>query len=140
MDGCGESDQWVVPTKRSNKGEQSLAESVEGSRWTKGNIEEPRTLRTQGREGVSQGHGGVREAARRDKKQKFNALLHHVTVDGGEEVGQGFGDAGGIGEDGGEHEHGFTAVDADGRCGCRRYPARWRIGVQGLDGDGVVAE
>jgi len=81
MDAGGESDQWVVPTKRSNKGEQSLAESVEGSHWTKGNIEEPRTLRTQGREGVSQGFGGVREAARRDKKQKFTALLHHVTVD-----------------------------------------------------------
>src|SRR5208282_4248831 len=29
----------------------------------------------------SQGLGGVREAARRDKKQKFTALLHHVTID-----------------------------------------------------------
>ena len=35
---------------------------------------------TQGRERVSQGLGGVREAARRDKKQKFTALLHQVTV------------------------------------------------------------
>ena len=33
------------------------------------------------REHVSQGLGGVREAARRDKKQKFTALLHHVTTD-----------------------------------------------------------
>ena len=30
---------------------------------------------------MSQGLGGVREVARRDKKQKFTALLHHVTVD-----------------------------------------------------------
>ena len=31
-------------------------------------------------ERVSQGLGGVRDAARRDRKQKFTALLHHVTV------------------------------------------------------------
>lgn len=29
---------------------------------------------------MSQGLGGVRGAARRDKKQKFTALLHHVTI------------------------------------------------------------
>ena len=77
----GESDEQIVPTKRSNNGEQSLAESVEGSCSTKGNTEEAHTCRTQGREHVSQGLGGVREAARRDKKQKFTALLHHVTTD-----------------------------------------------------------
>ena len=54
---------------------------MEGSCSTKGNTEEAHTCRTQGRERVSQGLGGVREAARRDKKQKFTALLHHVTVD-----------------------------------------------------------
>jgi RNA-directed DNA polymerase len=53
---------------------------VEGSRSTKGNAEELHTRRTPSRESVSQGLGGVREAARRDKKQKFTALLHHVTV------------------------------------------------------------
>jgi group II intron reverse transcriptase/maturase len=77
----GESDEQVVPAKRSNNGEQSRAEGVEGSCSTKGNTEEIRSLRTQGRERVSQGLQGVREAARRDKKQKFTALLHHVTVD-----------------------------------------------------------
>jgi hypothetical protein len=81
MHAGGESDERVVPAKRSNNGEQSLTESVEGSRWTKGNAEETHTPRTQSRERVSQGLGGVREAARRDKKQKFTALLHHVTVD-----------------------------------------------------------
>ena len=40
-----------------------------------------KACRTQGREHVSQGLEGVREAARRDKKQRFTALLHHVTVD-----------------------------------------------------------
>jgi len=77
----GESDEQVVPAKRPNKGEQFLAEGVEGSCSTKGNTAETHTLRTQGREGVSQGLQGVREAARRDKKQRFTALLHHVTVD-----------------------------------------------------------
>jgi len=76
----GESDERVVPAKRSNNKEQSLTESVEGSRSTKGNTEETYTYRTQGRGSVSQGLGGVREAARGDKKRKFTALLHHVTV------------------------------------------------------------
>ena len=78
---CGESDEQVVPTKHSNKEEPSSAESVEGSCSTKGNTEETHTHRTQGRERVSQGLGGLREAARRDKEQKFTALLHHVTND-----------------------------------------------------------
>jgi group II intron reverse transcriptase/maturase len=81
MYGGGESDEQVVPAKRSNKGEETSAEGVEGSCSTKGNTEEAHTCRTQGREHVSQGLGGVREAARRDKKQKFTALLHHVNVD-----------------------------------------------------------
>src|SRR5215467_12273939 len=70
-----------TPAKRSNKEEESSAEGVEGSCSTKGNTEEAHTCRTQGREHVSQGLGGVREAAGRDKKQKFTALLHHVTTD-----------------------------------------------------------
>jgi RNA-directed DNA polymerase len=81
MHAGGESDERVVPAKHPNNGEQSPAEGVEGSRSTKGNAEETYTLRTPSRERVSQGLGGVREAARRDKKQKVTALLHHVTVD-----------------------------------------------------------
>jgi len=80
MHAGGVSDEQVVPAKRSNNEEKSSAEGVEGSCLTKGNIEETRMLRTQGRERVSQGLQGVREAARGDKKQKFTALLHHVTV------------------------------------------------------------
>jgi len=81
MHASGESDEQVVPAKRPNKEGQSSAEGAEGSCSTKGNTDEERTHRTQGRERVSQGLGGVREAARRDKKQRFTALLHHVTVD-----------------------------------------------------------
>ena len=81
MHASGESDEQVIPAKRPNKGERSLAEGVEGSCSTKGNTDEANTRRTLGRERVSQGLEGVREAARRDRKQKFTALLHHVTVD-----------------------------------------------------------
>jgi group II intron reverse transcriptase/maturase len=80
MHARGESDERVVPTKRLNKGEKSLAEGVEGSRSTKGNTGETHTRRTQGRGSVSQGLEGVRQAARRNKRQRFTALLHHVTV------------------------------------------------------------
>jgi RNA-directed DNA polymerase len=81
MHAGGESDERVVPTKCANEGKANPEERMEGSRSTKGNAEEDHTLRTQGREGVPQGLGGVRQAARRDKKQKFTALLHHVTID-----------------------------------------------------------
>jgi RNA-directed DNA polymerase len=81
MHASGELDEQVVPAKRSNQGEPSSAESVEGSCSTKGNTEEAHTRWTQGRARVSQGLGGVREAARRDKKQKLTALLHQVTVE-----------------------------------------------------------
>ena len=57
-----------------------MAEAAEGSCSTKGNTDETFTRRTQGRERVPEGLGGVREAARKDKKQKFTALLHHVTT------------------------------------------------------------
>jgi RNA-directed DNA polymerase len=81
MNADGESDEQVVPAKRSNNEGRSSEEGVEGSCSTKGNTEEAHTCRTQSREHVSQGLGGVREAARRDKKQKFTALLHHVDID-----------------------------------------------------------
>jgi len=81
MHAGGESDEQVVPAKRPNNQDPTWAEGVEGSCSTKGNTEEAHTHRTQGRERVSQGLRGVREAARRDKKQKFTALLHHGTVD-----------------------------------------------------------
>ena len=63
MHAGGESDGGVVPVKRPNKGEQASAEGGEGRRSTKENTEEAHTRRTQSRERVSQGLGGVREAA-----------------------------------------------------------------------------
>ena len=43
---------------------------------------EPNTQPTQSGERMSQGLNGVRERARKNKQERFTALLHHVTVDG----------------------------------------------------------
>src|SRR5438309_10774393 len=42
---------------------------------------QPNTQPTQSGERVSQGLNGVRERARKNKQERFTALLHHVTVD-----------------------------------------------------------
>jgi group II intron reverse transcriptase/maturase len=48
---------------------------------TKENIMESNTRLTQSGERVSQGLQGVRERARKNKQERFTALLHHVTPD-----------------------------------------------------------
>jgi group II intron reverse transcriptase/maturase len=59
--------------------ETRVAEVVEGRPVTKENIMEPNTQPTQSGERVSQGLHGVRQKARKDKQERFTALLHHVT-------------------------------------------------------------
>ncbi len=76
-----ESDCAVVPMKRPNKGAQASAEVVEGRARTKENDRGPSTSPTQSGERVSQGLGGVRQAARERKQEQFTALLHHLTVE-----------------------------------------------------------
>ena len=76
----GESDGRVVPAKCPNKGEQAPAEGMEGRRPTKENIGQATPPRTQSRTSELSDLRGVREAARRDKRTRFTALLHHVTV------------------------------------------------------------
>ena len=75
-----ESDGPIVPKKRANNaGPKAAAESVEGRGSTKGNAE--RTLLAPDTEPGKRDIGwrGVREAAKRDKKMRFTALLHHIT-------------------------------------------------------------
>ena len=76
----GESDGRVLPTKRPNDGGDPLAEGAEGRRPTKENIEQTTALRTQSRNHASSGLLGVREVAWKDKRTRFTALLHHLTV------------------------------------------------------------
>jgi RNA-directed DNA polymerase len=82
MNGDGESYCGIVPTKQPNKGDgSSPAEVVEGRPKTKENTQRPNLCRTPSRESRPSGLERVREAARKDKKLKFTALLHHVSID-----------------------------------------------------------
>src|SRR5262250_2950680 len=80
MHGAKKSHSSIVPAKPANKAERSAAESVEGDDGTKRNAELQSTVRTQGREAVSQAQDRIREAVNRNK-DKLTALLHHVSVD-----------------------------------------------------------
>jgi group II intron reverse transcriptase/maturase len=53
---------------------------MEGRRPTKGNAEQTTAPRTQSRVSATSGLLGVRKIARKDKRTRFTALLHHVTV------------------------------------------------------------
>jgi RNA-directed DNA polymerase len=75
------SDGRVLPEKLPNNPGRSGAEAVEGRRPAKGNVaSETRPGRSAGL-GVSSDLDRVRQVARRDRKVRFTALLHHVTVD-----------------------------------------------------------
>jgi len=64
----------------SNKEEQPSAEMGEGRAWAKENIVQVHTSPTQSGKRVSQGLGGVRQAAKARKQERFTALLHHVSL------------------------------------------------------------
>ena len=81
MYGPEKSDSAIRVKTPANNAAQSAAEWVEQRAGTKGNAGQPHTRRTQSRGSVSQGLDRVRQAARQRKKEKFTALLQHVTVD-----------------------------------------------------------
>ena len=78
MDGRGKSDGSVVPEKRSNEVGPSTEETAEERGPTKGHPPTADTHRTQGRASVPRSLERIRQTARRDRKQQFTALLHHV--------------------------------------------------------------
>jgi group II intron reverse transcriptase/maturase len=78
MNGRGKSDNLVRPGKPPNKAEEPAAEAVEERRLAKGNSPERNASRTQSRTDAPSALERVRQAARRDRKQRFTALLHHV--------------------------------------------------------------
>ena len=78
MNGRGKSDSFTVPAKSPNQAEGPAAEATEGRGLAKGNSPERNLLRTQGRESTLSALERVRQAARRNKKQRFTALLHHI--------------------------------------------------------------
>jgi RNA-directed DNA polymerase len=82
MNGYGKSDSCVVSTKLLNKGIKTVvkmsAETMERRQLVKGNLPEQNTNRTQGRENVQSALKRIRDAAIKDKKQRFTALMHHI--------------------------------------------------------------
>ena len=81
MHGREKSDFAIVAMKPANKAGQPAAEWVERRAEAEGNMGEPHTRRTPSRESVSQGLDRVRQAAKARKKERFTALLHHVSAD-----------------------------------------------------------
>jgi RNA-directed DNA polymerase len=75
------SDSAKVAKKPANKAGRPAAEQVERRAEAEGNMGEPRTRRTLRRESVSQGLDRVRQAAKARKKERFTAVLHHVSVE-----------------------------------------------------------
>jgi len=80
MNGQGKSDNLVVPVTPSNKGngEPLPAEKVEGSELAKGNLKWRNRSRTQGRGDLQNALLRIRQAAAKDKQQRFTTLWHHV--------------------------------------------------------------
>ena len=81
MHGREESDSVIVAQKPMNKAGQLAAELVERRAEAEGNAGRQSTRRAQHRESVSQALSRVREVARKRKKERFIALLHHISVD-----------------------------------------------------------
>jgi len=78
MNGRGKSDSSVVPRKPPNRAEEPAAEVVEGRELAKGNSPEQNASRTLGRQDAQSALERVRQAAQRERQQRFTALLHHI--------------------------------------------------------------
>ena len=78
MDEHGQSDSLVVPSNSRNNAAEPAADAREGSGLAKGTSHDGHGGRTQGRTTSPDGIGQVREAAKRDRTQRFTALMHHV--------------------------------------------------------------
>jgi RNA-directed DNA polymerase len=78
MNGPGKSDRPVVPEKSLNKAGQPAAEGMEGRGLAKGNLHQQNASRTPSRSNAPSALERVRQAAGKDKKLRFTALLHHI--------------------------------------------------------------
>jgi len=80
MNAGGESDGRVLPGKHPNKDGNSSAEGAEGRRPTTENTGQTAASQMQSWGNALDGLQRVREAAKRGKRLRFTALLHHVSV------------------------------------------------------------
>ena len=79
MHGGEKSDLAVVAMKPANKAGRPAAERVERRAGAEGNASQQRTRRAQDRVSVSQALDRIRKAAKEKKKERFTALLHHIS-------------------------------------------------------------
>jgi RNA-directed DNA polymerase len=88
--GHGKSDSVIVAVKPANKAEPAAEQSVakasaaepgEPRTETKENADQQSTCRTQCRESVSQALARIRQVARTREKERFTALLHHISIE-----------------------------------------------------------
>ena len=76
--GPGKSDRPTVPVKSPNNAGQPAAEGMEGRGLAKGNLPQQNASRTPSRTDALSALERVRQAAAKDKKLQFTALLHHI--------------------------------------------------------------
>jgi len=79
MNGDGKSDSAIVAMKPANEAQRCAKELVEPRAGAKGNAGEHSTRRTQSRESVTHGLERIRQIAKERNKEKFTALLHHIS-------------------------------------------------------------
>jgi len=78
MNEPGKSDRPVVPQKSPNKAGRPAAEGMEGRGLAKGNPSQQNASRTPSRNDALSALERIRQAAKKDRKMRFTALLHHV--------------------------------------------------------------
>ena len=76
--GLGKSDSPTVPGKSPNNAGQPATEGMEGKGLAKGNLPQQNASRTPSRKDAPSELERVRQAAKKDKKLRFTALLHHI--------------------------------------------------------------
>ena len=75
------SDPAIVAVKSANRAERSAAEPMEPRAGAEGKAGQHSMRRAQDRASMSLALDRIREAARSRKKERFTALLHHISVD-----------------------------------------------------------
>jgi group II intron reverse transcriptase/maturase len=78
MNEYGKSDSCIVPEKSPNKAGHPAAEAMEERQLAEGNLLKQNASRTQSRISARSALERVRQAVRRDRKQRLTALFHHV--------------------------------------------------------------
>src|SRR5262249_17928648 len=76
--GPGKSDRPTVPEKSPNNDGQPAAEGMEGRGLAKGNLPQQNASRTPSRTDAPSARERVRQAAKKDRKSRFTALLHPI--------------------------------------------------------------